>query len=107
LKSTKILLDQSQTKAEAAQERAEKWYAAYCVDHKKISKTKVAKEKLGEQLAVLKSMKTASEKNMGIAFNPLQEQNDNLQESLAEIIEDCASEALHWKNQLVESMDRV
>jgi len=58
-------------------------------------------------LAVLKSMKTASEKNMGIAFNLLQEQNDNLQESLAEIDEDCASEALCWKNQLVESRDRV
>jgi hypothetical protein len=107
LKSTKIQLDQSQTEAEAAQERADKWYAAYRVDHKKASRTKVAKEKLGEQLAILKSLKTASEKDMGIAFNLLQEQNDNLEESLAEIIEDCASEALRWKKRLVESRDRV
>ena len=107
LKSTKIQLDQSQTEAEAAQERADKWYAAYRVDHKKASRTKIAKEKLGEQLAILKSLKTASEKDMGIAFNLLQEQNDNLEESLAEIIEDCASEALRWKKRLVESRDRV
>ena len=77
------------------------------VYHKKVSRTKIAKEKLGEQLAILKSVKTAFEKDMGIAFNLLQKQNDNLEESLAEIIEDCASEALCWKNWLGESRDRV
>jgi len=83
------------------------WYAAYRVDHKKAKRTKVAKEKLEAQLAILKSVKTASEKDMTIVSNLLQEQNDNLEERLSDIIEDCASEALRWKDWLVDSRHKI
>ena len=106
LETAKILLDKSQDSVKAAKERGHMWYEKYHADHKKVQRGEAMRAQLKEQLNMVESLHATSQKDTTIAVQLLeqsQEENAHLTEQLSDLMADCASEALYWKQKLADS----
>jgi NAD-specific glutamate dehydrogenase len=110
LQTVKILLDKSHDSVQAAKERGNIGHERYRADHKKLQRTEAMKERLKEQLKMVQDLHLASQKDASIALRLLEksyETNASATEQLSDLMSDCASEVLFWKDKLAESKTLV